>query len=318
MTVALAWAALRRHPFSLLFTALLVALSASVLGSPIPLALLLWAALSLSAISVWRALEPLILRRLGCRPPGPLECERLNRALGLASGEPRPLRELTQTLAVRLDDHQVMLLDTPEPWLGRGLRSLIVSSALLDLLEDRAIRGLLTQAGCQARSASPAVEVVVYLGNLPLLGAWLLDRGLGQLGRLLAMVVGGSLVVPLLMWPAGFIRWAGRLFAVVGGALCGSALLSSGLAAPGLGLLLAWALVPGLRALLAWEFRRAERLADLATVEADLGWHLLEALEILAFAESVPAPDGLFGLFCRRGSPFVTRAERVWRAICRT
>jgi hypothetical protein len=74
-------------------------------------------------------------------------------------------------------------------------------------------------------------------------------------------------------------------------------------------------LAHGQQALLAWESRRAEQLADQATVDAGLGWQLLEALETLAMAESVPPPDGLLGLFCRRGSPLNTRADRVWRAL---
>jgi hypothetical protein len=195
------------------------------------------------------------------------------------------------------------------------LRSLIVSRALLDLLEDRAVQGLLTQAVAEVRSASLAGVLVVWLGNVPLLSAWLLGRWLAQLGRLLAIAVGSSLVVPMLLWPVGFIRWSGRLFGAAIVALFGAALLSSGLAAPGLGLLLAWALVPGVQALLAWESRRAEQFADQATIDAGLGWQLLEALETLAFAESLPPPNGLLGLLCRRGCPLPARADRVWRAL---
>jgi hypothetical protein len=99
--------------------------------------------------------------------------------------------------------------------------------------------------------------------------------------------------------------------------LVGSALVSSGLAATGLGLLLGWPLGRGLRALLAWESRRAEHLADQATIDAGLGWQLLEALETLAFAESLAPPDGLLGVFCRRASPLNARADRVWRAVSR-
>jgi hypothetical protein len=296
MTVALAWAALRRHPFSVLCTALLAALSARLLGAPVPVVLVLWATVSLFGITVWHALEPVILRRLGCRSPSWLERERLDRALGAAQLE-------------------VVVLDAAEPWLGRGLRSLVVSRALLDLLEDRAVQGLIAQAVGEVRSASLAGELVVWLGNLPLLVGWIFGSWLTHLGRLLAMVLGNSLVVPILLWPTGFIRWVGRLLGWGIVMLLGSALMSSGLAAPGLGLLLAWALVPGLQALLAWESRRAEQLADQATIDTGLGWQLLEALETLAFAESMSPPDGLLGLFCRRGSPFNLRADRVWRAL---
>ncbi len=296
MTLTLARAAVRRHPLSMLFTALLVALSARLLGMPVPVALAGWATLSLFGITVSHTLEPIILRWLGCRSPSWLERERLDRALGSA----------------RLE---VLVLDAAEPWLGHGLRTLIVSRALLDLLEDRAVQGILTQAVHEVHCASLAGELAVWLGNLPLVIGRVLGVWLTQLGRLLALVVGSSLVVPILLWPTGFIRWAGRLFGLVGVVLLGSALLSSGLAAPGLGLLFAWVLVHGLQALLAWESRRSEQLADQATIDAGLGWQLLEALETLAFAESVSPPDGVLGLFCRRGSPLNTRADRIWRAI---
>jgi hypothetical protein len=250
-------------------------------------------------LAVWYAFESVVLRTLGCRQASRLERERLN-----------PV--------IRSSGLQVLVFDAPHPWLERGLRSLVISSATLDLLDDRAVLGLVTQTVGQLGSASLAAELTVWLGNLPLLGAWVLDRWLAQLGRLLALAVGGSLVVPLLIWPTGFIRWVGRLFGAVVVGLLGSALLSSGLAAPGIGLLLAWALVPALRALLTWESRRAEAVADLATVEAGLGWQLLEALETLAFAESSPLPDGVLGLLGRRGSPYATRAERVWRGLSAT
>jgi hypothetical protein len=111
------------------------------------------------------------------------------------------------------------------------------------------------------------------------------------------------------------MRWGGRVFgaAIVG--LLGALLLSSGMAAPGLGLLLAWAVVPGLRALLDWESRRVEVVADRATVEAGLGWQLLEALETLTWAESVTGPGGLLGLLCRAGTPLSHRADRLWREL---
>ena len=299
MIVALAWAAVRRHPFSVSCSALLAALSASLFSTPAPLALVVWATASLCGITLWRALEPVILRRLGCRSPSWRERERLDRALVGAKVE-------------------VVLLDAAEPWLGRGLRSLIVSRALLDLLEDRAIQGLLAQAVGEVRSAGLAGVLVVWLANLPLLSAWFVGRWLAQLGRLLAIAVGTSLVVPMFLWPAGFIRWGSRFFGVSIVVLLGSVLLSSGLAAPGLVLLLAWALVPGVQALLSWESRRAEHFADLKTIDAGLGWQLLEALETLALAESLPPPSGLLGLLCRRGSPLPARADRVWRALSRS
>jgi len=68
MTLTLARAAVRRHPLSMLFTALLVALSARLLGMPVPVALAGWATLSLFGITVSHTLEPIILRCLEKSP----------------------------------------------------------------------------------------------------------------------------------------------------------------------------------------------------------------------------------------------------------
>ena len=296
MIVALAWAAVRRHPLSILSAALLVALSARLVGMSVPLVLLAWAALSLFGIGVWYVLEPLVVLWLGCRSPSRLERERLDRALGSTPPE-------------------VVVLDSADSWHGHGMRTLIVSGAVLDLLEDRAVQGLLTQAAQQVRLANLATELAVWLGSLPLVVGRVLGIWLTRLGRPLALVVGSSLVVPILLWPTGFIRWTGRFFGSVSVVLLGSALLSNGKAAAAFWLLLGWPLVRGLQALVAWESRRAERLADQATIDAGLGWQLLEALETLAFAESALPPDGLLGVFCRRGSPLNTRADRVWRTL---
>jgi hypothetical protein len=295
-TLALASKALRRRPFSISCTALLLTPSARLLGAPVPLALLAWILGALLSLATWLALEPLVLRRLGCRPPGHLDRERLDPLLG----------------PVRVD---VLLHDAAQPWLGRGLRSLIVSRGLLDLLEDRAMAGLLAQAGAQVRSAALPGELVVWLGNLPVLGAWCLSRSLVQLGRVLALVVGASLVLPLVAWPAGFTRWDGRLFGAVIVGLLGSALLSRGLSAAGLGLLLAWLGVPAVQMLLNWETRRAETAADVATLDAGLGWQLLEALETLAWAESLPPPAGPLGWLARTDAPLASRADRLWRKL---
>jgi hypothetical protein len=190
-----------------------------------------------------------------------------------------------------------------------------MSSALLDLLEDRALAGLLAQASAQVYAASLPGELLVWLGNLPILAAWYLSRHLVQLGRLLAIAVGANLVLPLVLWPGGFTRWVGRLFGAVIVGLLGSALLSSGLSAAGLGLLLAWAIVPGLAALLNWETRQAETAADDTTVANGLGWELLEALETLTWSASVPPPAAPLGWLCRLATPLTTRADRLWRKL---
>jgi len=298
-TLVFACKAVLRHLLSIFYTALLLTLSASLASASAPLALLLWALAAVLSLATWRALEPFVLRRLGCRPPGHLERERLDPALG----------------ANRVE---VLVLDAAQPWLGRGLRTLVISRALLDLLEDRALAGLLAQATIQVRAASLPGELLVWLGNLPLLCAWRLGRGLMQIGRFLSLVVGSSLVLPLVLWPDGFIRWAGRLFGASIVALLGSALLSSGLSAAGLGLLLAWLVVPGLQALLNWEARQAETAADDATCDAGQGWELLEALETLVWAESVPPPTAPLGWLCRSATPLTARADRIWRKLAQS
>jgi hypothetical protein len=67
-----------------------------------------------------------------------------------------------------------------------------------------------------------------------------------------------------------------------------------------------------------WENRRAEQLADTASIKAGQGWQLVEALETLMWADALPAPTGLFGLLNRPGAPLAQRADRVWRALSET
>jgi hypothetical protein len=295
-----AWTVLRLRPISLVCTALLLVSTAGLVGVSAPLAVLAWAVGAPFSLVIWYAVEPLVVRRLGARAPDHLDWERVDPALD-------PARE-----RVNVD---VLVIDAAQPWLGRGLRTLVVSRALLDLLEDRALDGLLAQATLPVRSASLAGEMGVWLGNLPVLCTWWLSRILARLGRVLAVVLGGTLVVPLVLWPTGYARWTGYLLGALIVCLAGASLLSSGFAAAGLGLLLACALVPGLRAILAWETHRAELAADDATLEAGLGWQLLEALETLVWAESVPPPAGLLGVLCRTRTPLTDRADRLWKAL---
>jgi hypothetical protein len=296
MTLALITAALRRRPFSLLASALLLAMLASLLGTPAPTALLAWLAASAASLEVWHTLERLILTRLGYRAPTCAERERLDPALDCAHVD-------------------ILVLDSPHVWVGRGLRCLVVTRAMLDLVEDRALLGLLHEAATSVRRAALAGQVLVAIGTLPMLIACRLAQALTLLGRLLAMAVGTALVLPLIVWPHGFVTWAGRVFGGLFVGLLGSALVSNGFAAPGLALLLAWAIVPGLRALLAWETRRAEAVADRATIAAGLGWELVEALETLHAAGPLQAPTGVHGLLAPPGAPLGDRADRIRRAL---
>jgi hypothetical protein len=303
-TIALTWAALRRRPFSISSTVVLSIVTAALLGAPVPLALLGWMVTGLVSLKVWRTAERFVLRRFDARPPSRLERERL---------------DLMPECATKASSRvEVLVVDRAEPWLRSGLRCLVISRGLLDLLEDRALVGLLSQAAREVPSANLAGEMLVWLSNVPLLSTWLLSRWISQLGRLLAVAVGGSLVLPLLLWPVGFTRWAGRVFgsAIVG--LLGVTLVSVGLAGAGLGLLLAWAIVPGLQWLVTWETRRAEQVADVASIEAGQGWPLVEALETLMWANALPVPEGVFGLLNPTGAPLAERADRVWQALTQT
>jgi hypothetical protein len=298
MALALIWEALRRHPFGILSTAALVISCAWAVGVSVLLALTLWMTASLVTMHLWYALErPLLLRR-GCHRPDRLERERL-RAIAIPPTV------------------DVLVTDAAEPWLWRGLRSVVVSQGLLDLLEDRALIGLLTQATMARWSVTLAGQLLAWLGVLPFACACLLSDWLAQLGRLLALLVGWSLVIPLLLWPDGFVRWVGQLLGSMIVGLVGLMLIGSGFAAAGLALVLSWVIVGGMRTLLGWEWRRTEATLDQATVEAGLGGQLLEALELLDLTEP-SGPTGLMGLPARSGASLSVRIERVWQALNHT
>lgn len=297
MTLALTLSAIRRHPFSVAAAACIVAVSASLLGSSAPLALAAWAAVSLLAVELWYLLEPVVLERVThLRPPTHEEALHLDAALSRAQLQ-RLVAETSDLVAVR------------------GLRCVVVGRDCFDLFDDRPLSGLLMQAATPVHTANLAGYTMVWLGALPLVAVWQVSRWLCQLGRLLAVAVGATLVVPLVLWPNGFVRWTGRLFGSVTVGLLGAMFLSSGLAAAGLGLLAAWAVVPALAALLAWESRRTERAADQATIAAGFGPQLLEALEFLMVAEPRPRVSGLVGLLCRPGSRLVDRTAFLRKAL---
>lgn len=297
MTLALLCAALRRRPFTLACTALLVLAASSLVGAPVVLAFVIWLAGGFTALELWHVLESVALRRRGFRPATCGESERFGASLGCGH-------------------LQVLVLDEPQLWWGRGLRHLVVTRAVLDVLEDRALSGILFQTAAHGYSAAVAGQIVAWVGALPITSAWYAGRGLLLLGRWLASIVGHALVLPMVFWPIGFVRWAGFIFGAGLVAIVGSTLVSSGLAASGAALLLAWAIVPALRALLAWETRRAERSSDHATIAAGLGCELLEALETLSVAEPLPPPPaGLLGVLCPIGERLTQRADRIRAAL---
>jgi hypothetical protein len=297
MTFALTLAALRRHPLSLAITSLLVVATASLLGISAPLALVDWLATGLVTFELWYACEPLILRSVGgYRVPTYAERERLEAAIGR---------------------YQLSLLvaDTSDLAAARGLRTLVIGRDLIDLFEDRALTGFLVQVAEPVHGASLAGTVFVWLGNLPIVCAWCVARLLGQLGRLLALAVGASLVIPLILLREGFLCWCGRLFSAIIVGLLGALLVSNGFAAAGVGLLFAWIAVPAIEAIVAWESRRAGRSADCATLSQGFGPQLLEAVEFLALAEPRPAASGLLSLLCQPSASLVDRADQLRRRL---
>lgn len=297
MILALTFAAIRRHPCSVPLTILGVLLTASLTGMSLAVAMTAWGAASALSFELWYALEPTILKRVArYREPTYAERQRLDSAVGRSQ--------------LRL-----FVVDTTDVVAARGLRCLVVSRDLLDVFEDRALAGLLTQTARSIQSANLAGFALVWLGNLPLLAAWWTTRLVAQLGRLLAVVVGTSLVLPLILCRHAFLRWAGRFFTSILVALIGLVLISGGHAAAGLGLLLAWLIVPLVQAILAAESRRAEAAADSETIAAGFGPQLLEALDFLAMAEPLPVADRLLKVLRLPGSTSVERATCIRRSL---
>lgn len=297
MTFALTLAAVRRHVVAVILTALLTIITASLLGVSVPLALAAWSVTALLSLELWYAAEPVLLRHLGdCRDPSVAELHRIEALLGRT-----PL--------------QVLVADVSDFTAARGLRCLVVGRDLLDIFEDRALQGYLVQASMPLQAANVAGFILVWLGNLPLLTAWWLTRVIAQLGRLLALAVGTSLVVPIVVFRDGFLRWAGLAFTVVLVSLAGSVLLSYGFAAIGLGLLLAWLLVPTVRAVLSWESRRAEGVADRATIEAGFGLQLLEAVDFLTQIEPRKLRIGVLSALALPGKPMIDRGRCIRRHL---
>jgi hypothetical protein len=294
-SLSIAWAALRRRPFSFIVTIVLCSTSAVLIGVAVPVALTAWLLSGLVALAIWLVVEPIALERLGCRKASPSEQVRL-------------------AASMLCSPASVLIVDDSAAWVGAGLRTLVISSAVLDIVDEQPLIGLLAHAKLRMDAACFAREGLVWLGNLPLLGVCLLTRALCQVGTVLAFAVGASLSLPLLLWPTGFVTWVGRLFGWTLVALLGAMFLSGGLAALGLGMLLGWALVAGLRALLDWESRRSEVDADRATVQAGHGPQLLEALETFAWLNP-PQPDGWHRVLIRAGAPLNRRIERLSHAL---
>jgi hypothetical protein len=297
MALALMLSAIRRHPIGMTLTTLLAIVTASLLGFSAPLTLLAWGVTGLVWFEVWYLIEPFALQRFGdCRPPTPTELARIQAVLDRTHLE-------------------VLIADRNGFTATRGLRCLVIGRDLMDLLEDRGLSGFLTQVAAPVQSANVAGFVLVWLGNLPVLVAWWLTRLVGQLARLLALAVGTSLLVPLVVCREGFLRWTGLVFTAMLVGLSGCVLLSYGFAAVGLGLLLAWLIIPVVHAVLGWESRRIERFSDATAMASGFGPQLLEAVEFLALVDLHRPGTGLLSILCLPTCPLVERAHRIRRQL---
>ena len=136
MLVSMIWAALRRRPFSVLYTFVLVVIYAALLRVPVIPTVLLWGMTSLLVLGLGLLVEPFVLDRLGCHIPTRGEQERLDSS-------------------IRRFNIAVRVANDPSPWVGSGLRTVVVSRGALELLEDRGLVGLLAQATEQQQATGP-------------------------------------------------------------------------------------------------------------------------------------------------------------------
>lgn len=296
MFASIAWAALRRRPFYFLATFGLVVVFSSLLGLAAPLAVLSWLALALVGIELWYVLEPLALRHLGARALDRVESERL------------------QTMAAYCGC-ELLIVDHDEAWLVVGLRVVVMSRGLLEVVDDNAINGLIAQASIRLGGYGSALGPAIWLGATPFLVGWLAARALVRIAEVLASVIGASLILPALLFPRAFRRVGGLILGTTFVWLIGATLISDGARAIGLALLVGWAVVAGLRALNAWEARRDEALADRLTAERGLGEYLRSALELLACCDGVAEPHGVFRLLAQPGAPLQKRVARLHRLL---
>ena len=182
--------------------ALVLACATALLASvDMPTTILVWAVTSVIALGVWRKTERLVLRAVGCRPLSARGTRTFSG--GLDTGSP------TKMLIVDLADHRLCTVSDRS--------SLVLACSMCSTNAD--------STGCsripaRLEPATVAGELVVSIGMLPLHIGWYVNSLIGALGRLLALAIGMSLVVPLVIWPHGYLRWGGRLFgSMIGGML---------------------------------------------------------------------------------------------------
>jgi len=286
---------LRRRPISLACALLSVVVTALLVSLDVGTLVLAWGLTSVVVLGLWHKTERMILRAAKCRPLSAREKDTLSPRVSGSTAE-------------------VLIVDRAEPWVVRGLRSVVVGAGMLDVLDEHQLGGLITHRAL-LDPAPVAGELVVWIGMLPFRIGWHVNLWIGVIGRALALLIGTSLLVPLVIWPQGYLRWGGRLFGALLGGMFASLLLSGGMALAGLVLMTSWFVVPVVQCLLEWESRRAERMADDAVLEAGLGWELLGALDELVCLDPQPVPPGLLGWLYRAGAPLRDRADRLLRAL---
>ncbi|GAC1327442.1 MAG: hypothetical protein NVSMB2_26840 [Chloroflexota bacterium] len=289
---------LRTRAVSLTLAGVLLLLGSALVGlSPVS-AVLVALVFSLAIGTLFSVAEPLVLRWSGCRAPNRSEAERLSVHTGSA-GVP------------------VLVHDSADPFVIQCPGRIVLSVALLDALEDRALLGYLTQASYSGFRAALIGEAIVWSCIWPIALGRVLTGVASRFGCVLAMVVGYALVLPMLLCPDGFVRWAGRVFTPL--VLAWLLLMLGAGGYPGLAgaALVSVLSYPVALAVLRWEWRRVEKAADRATIDRGLGAHLLEAIETLAWVHTAP-PRGVLGLLFHSGTPAATRADIVRRHLSRT
>ena len=289
-------AALRQRAASVLFTLLLVCLQASLFGLPVWQAVLGWVCLWLLALLGWYLGENWLLALAGCRAATPPERDRL------AAVHP------ASALRLRVDEDDAT-------WVEAGLRTLLVSRGALEVLDDPELTGMLADAEARAQAAGAAGQLLAWIGTAPLSMLQSAGRLVGQFGRVVAMELGTLVVIPVVVWPDGFVRVAGAVFGAVFVLIASCILAAGGSIGLGAGLLLAWVALPGLRVIQEWEARRIEARADRAAAQAGFGRHLIAALELLVLLQPAPAPSSLVARLLGTRPPTEARIQRLWRLM---
>jgi hypothetical protein len=272
MLLSLCWSATRGYRLSILASASLLVLLSVLAGVSPTFPLVIWLGNAIVGAAVWWTLEPSLWRLFGARAPSARELQTTSLP--------------NTTLLVREDASVDVRL---------GLRSIVVTRGLLEVLDQHQLEALLAQASVRVRMGDALGPAMVWLAALPVLALWCVTWAIGHLSKLLAWYVALALVVPALLFPIWFRTWFGRLLAVFVTAVLGLWLIAAGLdsasealIACGFGLLTAQFVVPCLKALVTRDADRCQALAASVGAASGLGDALESAFAVLADLE----PDG--------------------------